>query len=118
MGLESARQRLIALAIALTFLALVAFVAGWIVTSLSDANVKSLGTWLDTNGGSIRTGAVAAIPAVATYMFGRRGGRKAGKTEAYNSAIATVEGKPDTATAAETLRQEARGHNLNVTVRR
>jgi hypothetical protein len=53
---------------------------------------------------------------VTTYLFGRRSGRTVGKTEAYNSAIATVANKPDTASAAEQLRQEARAHDLAVKV--
>src|SRR4051794_6279934 len=94
MGLNSGGQRVTALAVVLSFLAVLALVAGWIVTSLSETNVIALGNWLGDNMDSIVRGVLACAPAVATYLFGRRAGRKVGKTEAYASAIATAEGKP------------------------
>jgi putative Mn2+ efflux pump MntP len=118
MYLENGRQRLFCLAIIAGLVAVVAVVIGWIVTSLSDANIKGLAKWLDENLDDIGTWLLAAVPAVATYLFGRRGGRKAGKTEAYNSAIATVIGSEAGAGVAKTLKQEALAHNLTVTVGR
>jgi hypothetical protein len=114
MGLDSGGQRLVALAIVLTFLTALAVVAAWILTSLSDAHIAALGDWLEANIGTIVTGALALAPAVATYLFGRRAGRKVGKTEAYASAIATAEGEASGPQVANTLRAEARNHNLKI----
>jgi hypothetical protein len=115
MQLDSPRQQLTCLGIVLAFLAVLLVVIGWIVTSLSDQNAAALGGWLNDNTNSIGTALYAVVPAVATYLFGRRVGRKAGKTEAYNSAIATVIGKTGDE-AAKTLHEEASAHNLRVTV--
>ena len=76
--------------------------------------MEGLANWFDENIESIGAGLLAVVPSIATYLFGRRAGRKVGKTEAYNSAIATVSDKADPTAAAEQLRQEARAHDLPV----
>jgi hypothetical protein len=113
-GLQTPAQKLWALGIVLAFLAVLALAVSAVLTSLGDDNMKGLGNWLDDNIDSIGTGLLAVVPSVATYLFGRRAGRKVGKTEAYNSAIATVSDKSDPTAAAEQLRQEARAHDLPV----
>jgi hypothetical protein len=113
-GLQTPAQKLWALGIVLAFLAVLALAVSAVLTSLSDDNMKDLGNWLDDNIESIGAGLLAVIPSVATYLFGRGAGRKVGKTEAYNSAIATVSDSTDPTVAAHQLRQEARAHNLEV----
>jgi hypothetical protein len=100
----------------LAFLAVVALAFAAVLSSLGDKNMETFGSWLNDNLQEIGVGVLAVIPSVTTYLFGRRSGRTVGKTEAYNSAIATVANKPDTASAAEQLRQEARAHDLAVKV--
>jgi len=70
---------------------------------------------LDERSTAIWAFLLGAVPSIATYLFGRRAGRKSGKTEAYNSAIATARAKDSGDETAEVLRQEAEAHGLRVT---
>lgn len=115
MGLETPRQRIAVLAIVLAFVAVVLLTMAWAFVSLSDANQTTLGHWIDEHSAAIWGFIPGAVAAVATYLFGRRAGRRSGKTEAYNSAIATVREKTSFTDAADALRAEAEGHGLNVT---
>ena len=115
MGLETPTQRLWAFGISLAFLAVVILAGTAVLTSLSDQNIDSFANWLEDNLDAIGVGLLAVVPSITTYLFGRRAGRKGGKTEAYNSAIATVSGAADPNAAADTLRKEARAHDLRVT---
>jgi divalent metal cation (Fe/Co/Zn/Cd) transporter len=115
MGLETPTQKLWAFGISLAFLAVLVLAGAAVLTSLSDDNIDSFANWLEDNLDAIGAGLLAVVPSITTYLFGRRAGRKVGKTEAYNSAIATVAGRTDADAAAETLRQEARAHDLRVT---
>jgi hypothetical protein len=82
------------------------------VFTLGDDNIKSLGHWIDGNWAGISKTATGIVTAVATYLFGRRAGRRVAKTEAYSSAIGTAEGLPTGADVAVALRKQAKDHNL------
>jgi hypothetical protein len=114
MNLETPRQRIIVLGLLLGLAAVVVLASAAVVVSLSEANVGYLGAWIDRRGGTIWTAGTGVAAAVATFLFGRRSGRKSGKTEAYNSAIATARSKTTGDEAADVLRAEARSHGLNV----
>jgi hypothetical protein len=86
-----------------------------VFVSLSDANQTAFGHWLDRHSAAIWGFVPGAVVAVATYLFGRGAGQKIGKTEAYNSSIATVRDKPDSEAAVTALRDEAEGHGIKVT---
>lgn len=115
MNLETPMQRIVVFALSLAFLAVLAIVFGSVVASLSDANQQSFGNWFQDHWSSIWKVGVGVLPAIITYLFGRRAGQKVGKTEAYNSAIATAEDKQTGDAAARVLRREAKGHGLRVT---
>lgn len=110
MNLETATQRIVVLAVSLAFLAVLATVFGTIVTSLDETNQSNLGHWFEHHWGAIWKTAAALLPAVITYLFGRGAGRKVGKTEGFNHAIATAEGTP----TANVLRREAQSIGLRV----
>lgn len=87
---ENGWQRLIVVVALIGLLAVLADA----VAALGDENAKSLGHWVDGHWLEIGKTVGAALPAVATYLFGRRAGRKVAKTEAYSSAIGTAEAWP------------------------
>lgn len=116
MNLETPTQRIIVLGIVLGFFAVIALALGWVLSSLSDTNTASLGHWLDKHSAAAWGFLVGAVPSIATYLFGRRAGRKAGKTEAYSSAISTVKAAQQPQEAADLLSKEAEDHGLRLTV--
>jgi len=115
LNLETPWQRVAAFGIGCGLASVVVLVFGGAFVSLSDDNAAAFGRWLEANLDTIVAGLVGAVPAVATYLFGRRAGRKVGKTEAFSSAIATASGQPTGEAAAAELRQEAKGHKIQVT---
>jgi uncharacterized membrane protein len=114
MGVETPRQRIWVLGIILGFLAIIALAFAGAFVSLSDENQEMLGHWFDKHAATIWGFVPGAVASVATYLFGRRAGRKVGKTEAYNSAIATATEKPSGNATAAALRTEAQSHGLQV----
>jgi hypothetical protein len=116
MNLETPTQRIIVLGILLGFLAVLAIALSWVLSSLSDANMSSLGHWLNQHSAAAWGFLIGAVPSIATYLFGRRAGRKAGKTEAYSSAITAVKAAQQPREAAELLSKEAEDHGLRVSV--
>jgi hypothetical protein len=115
MNLETAWQRIAVLGICFGLVAVIFLVLGGAFMSLSDANAAALGGWLEANLDTVVAGLVGLVPAIATYLFGRRAGWKVGKTEVFNSAIATASGQPTGEAAAEELRAEADAHRIRVT---
>jgi hypothetical protein len=116
MNLETPWQRIAVFGAWLAFLAVLAVSGAWMVSSLSDANAKSLGDWTDAHSAGIWGFLIGAIPATATYFFGQAKGKAAGKTEAFNSAVATATGQDTGDDAANALAQEARAHGLRLSV--
>jgi hypothetical protein len=111
MNLETPAQRIAVYAISIAFLATLVIVFGAVVSSLSDTNQTRLGDWLGTHWSTIWKTGIALLPAVIAFLFGRSSGRKSGKTEAFNHAIATAHGTP----TADTLRREAKSAGVAVT---
>jgi peptidoglycan/LPS O-acetylase OafA/YrhL len=114
MELEGGWQRVAVLGIVLAFIAVLAIAFAISLGYISDANQTSMGEWFDRNDEKFWAFLVGAAPAVATYLLGRRAGRKVGKTEAYSSAIGTAESQPTGDDAATALRKQAQDHGLNV----
>jgi hypothetical protein len=108
-------QKVAVLGIVLGFTAFTALSFALALASISDTNQEALGHWFDRNDEKFWAFLVGAAPAVATYLFGRRAGRKVAKTEAYSSAISTAEGERTGDEAAEALRKQAADHGLKVT---
>jgi hypothetical protein len=115
MGL-SGWQKVSVLGIILGFIAVAALALALALVSVSDANQESVGEWFDGNDEKFWAFLVGAAPAVATYLFGRRAGRKVAKTEAYSSAITAAAGQTTGDAAADALRKEAKDHGLTITV--
>jgi hypothetical protein len=115
MNLETGWQRVAVLALSLAFVAVLVNAAAVVLESLNDEHREAVGQWARDHWDSFKTFLLAAVPAVATYLFGRRAGRKSGKTESYSTAITTVENTDDPAAAAQTLRTQAKDHGLRVT---
>lgn len=114
LNLETPNQRIAVLGLVLAFLSVGLLVVGWWFAPLSDANAESFGFWLDGHSTAIWAFIAGAVPSLGTFLLGRRAGRKAGKTDAYNSAIATTLQKSTGDAAAHVLRNEAKAHGLKV----
>jgi hypothetical protein len=91
----------------------IALAASWVVTSLSDANVSSLGHWLDKRSPAIWGFLVGAVPSIAAYLFGKGAGKKEGKTEGFSSGIRIANAAGADEVAAE-LQRQADDHGLKV----
>ena len=108
-------QKVAVLGIVLGFIAVVAVAFAFALDAVSEANQTKLGEWFDGNDEKFWAFLIGAAPAVATYLFGRRAGRKVAKTEAYSSAIGTAEAQKTGTDVAKALRKEAIDHGLKVT---
>ena len=113
-NLETPWQRIAVLGAWLAFLAILAIAAAWTVSSLSEANAKALGDWIDVHSAGIWGFVIGAIPAVATYLFGQKSGKSSGKTEAFNSAVAAAKGLKSGDEAAQAVTDLAAGHGIRV----
>lgn len=111
--LETGWQKVVALGIAASFLAVIAVADVILVVALTTEQVDNVGNWLEPKTPAIVGFLIGAIPAAGTYLLGK----KSGGQEAYNSAIATVLAQTSGGDAAALLTQEAEGHGLNVKVR-
>lgn len=114
MNLETPGQRITVLALSLAFVGLLAVCAAWVLVSIGEENARDFAEWVDSHLTTITAFFAGTLPAIATYLFGRRAGRKVGKTEAFNSAIATAEEKSSGDAAASALRSEAKSHGIRV----
>ena len=115
MRLRTPWQRIAVLGAWLTFLAVLAIAAAWMVSSLSEANQKLLGEWFDSHSAAIWGFLIGAVPAVATYLFGQKSGQATAKTEAFNSSVAAARGLATGDDAADQIGKVAATHGVAVT---
>lgn len=101
------RERVVVLAILGVVFAVAIVMAGIVLISLSDANMTSLGHWVDEHGSDVWKAGITAATAAATFLLGHRRGRSMGTSDTEIADAAAAEGVQSGSEAAALIRAKA-----------
>lgn len=100
-------ERVATIGIVCGLLGVTAVMAGLVLISLSDANIASMGHWIDARGSDIWKAVAGAAAAAATFLFGHRRGRTVGRDDAEIADAAAARGLPRGDDAAAVIEAKA-----------